>query len=345
MANLNIALHRCVRAVSKFSNCDKCETSCPVDAISIEATSTPLVDNLKCVECGACLSACPTEAVTLKDFSPLEFSFNLIENGDSLIDCKVNVPCLASISHEYLVSIAILKQGNITLNFGHCAECEIFSKVGEQIDNQIGEANLLLEALNRKERVVLESLDSNLEISERVETERRKIFDISQFRRDNSIFDRETVKQIREDRGVPNRRKLLLMALQRVEDSRHILASEDLSTLSQKRVDESCTNCQICYRICPSKALSSDYKNSVINFEPHLCLKCHLCHDVCEPSSIEIKESFSISKLIERGKDKLIEFNIAKCHECDAYFTKVGDSNLCRRCEIEESEAIELWRD
>lgn len=342
MANLNIALHKCVKTLSKFSTCSECEASCPVDAISIE-NSIPSVDQLKCVECGACISSCPTEAISLTNFSPLDLSFDIVEKETTHIDCKVNAPCLASISHEYLVSMAILKEENIALNFGHCSQCEIFHGVGEQIDSQIDEANLLLQALNRNERVVLKSLDSNLDLRENiVQRDRRKIFDTSIFKRDNSVFDKETIQQVRE-KGIPNRRKLFLMALQRVENSEHVLASEDLSTLSQKSVDESCTNCQICYRICPSKALSTDYKNSFINFELHLCLKCGLCHDVCEPSSIEIKESFSISKLLKRERDKLIEFNIAKCHECDAYFTKIGNSNLCSRCEIEESEALSLW--
>lgn len=341
MANLNIALYNCVKSISKLSSCNKCEISCPVGAISINDL-TPTIDQITCIDCGACISVCPTEAISLKNFSPLDLSFEIVENNN-MIDCKVNTPCLSAISHEYLVAMAIFKGENIKCNLEHCSNCEIFSQVGRQIENQISEANLLLKAFNRDEEILIDNFENSQFLQkDNIEKERRKIFNVSNLKRDNSIFDTQTIEKLKE-KGVPNRRKLFLMAVEKVKESHHILAREDLSTLSQKEINSDCTNCQICYRICPSKALSTDYKNSFINFEPHLCLKCNLCHDVCEVDSIQLLESFSIAKLQNRAKNKLIEFNISKCYECDGYFTKRGESNLCPRCEIEESEALALW--
>jgi formate hydrogenlyase subunit 6/NADH:ubiquinone oxidoreductase subunit I len=306
------------------------------------ANQTPEISQSECVECGGCISTCPTEALSLSKFSPLELVFESVESSDeTVLDCNSNIPCLVSLSPEYLVSMAILKDKDIVANFGGCGSCEIFSEVGDQIDSQISEANLLLEGLNSSKRIKLISIESVKDI-QKLDSKKRGLFDLSAFQRDNSIFDSDTLKKAKE-KSTPDRRKLFLMALQRVESSNHILLSSDLSSLSEKAIKTNCNNCQICYRVCPSGALKSDYKNSFIEFNSSLCLKCGLCIDVCEVNAIYETEDFSLSKLIKRDKERLIEFNIAKCHECDGYFTKIGDSNLCHRCQIEESEALELW--
>ena len=340
MATLDIAIGSCVRTLSKFSTCNRCDEVCPVNAISLDS-GFPKVENIKCVECGVCLSSCPTEAISLSNFSPLDLVFNIVETDTNILDCKVNLPCIASLSPEYLVSMAIFKNSNIVCNLSHCSTCEIFSNTWKSIDALTSEANLLLESFNREERIVLKNLpDRQIGIDE-VEKSRRKLFDISNLanreKLDSSVFQDIRKKEI------PDRRKLFLMALQRVGESHHVLDSNDLTTLSQKIVSDECTNCQICYRVCPSQALTTDYKNSYINFQPHLCLKCHLCHDVCIPDAIEIAPTFSISKLLNSESEKLIEFNVSKCYECDSYFTKFGNSNLCPRCQAEEDGAMELW--
>jgi len=345
---VNLAIHKCVNTLSKFGTCDKCFTSCPTDAIQkIEGNSIPSLSQFDCIECGVCISSCPTEALIVPNFSPLEFIFKSLDKKDDVIlDCKTDIPCLASLSVEYLTSLVVLKGENIYANFGHCLSCDIFAKVGKQIDSQIQESNFFLETLDIKKRVVLQNIskEEKDEVEKKPDLKRRSIFDTSIFKRDMRVFESEELAKAK-NKGIPDSRKLLLMAMKRVENRKnsHILHSEDISFISQKVVDETCTNCQVCYRVCPSSALSSDYKSSFIKFDSTLCLKCHLCHDVCETSSIKIREDFSLQTFLDSSSEKLIEFNISKCYECDSFYTKIGDSNLCRRCEIEENEAKELW--
>ncbi len=47
----------------KCKGCLVCVKSCPVQAISGEKGSTPIIDRTKCVKCGTCLDACPFGAI------------------------------------------------------------------------------------------------------------------------------------------------------------------------------------------------------------------------------------------------------------------------------------------
>ncbi|NWF66440.1 MAG: 4Fe-4S binding protein, partial [Campylobacterales bacterium] len=94
---------------------------------------------------------------------------------------------------------------------------------------------------------------------------------------------------------------------------------------------------------CPSDALSSDKKKSKIFFNPFFCIKCKLCEDVCETNSIFSIENFDIFELLKPANKELISFSIIRCHECNNFFTSIDGAKLCKRCQIEEEEALKLW--
>ncbi len=143
---------------------------------------------------------------------------------------------------------------------------------------------------------------------------------------------------------MPDKRKILFTTLKRagVPDAFEVLPEEEVSFASQKFVDESCTNCQICYRICPTGALSSDSKFSLIHFDAMLCVKCRLCHDVCEPDAIKLQSGFEIKEFFEPTQRTLATFNIKRCNECGNNFTYTGGEQTCPRCAVEEEEAMFL---
>jgi len=120
------------------------------------------------------------------------------------------------------------------------------------------------------------------------------------------------------------------------------VAEADIGFVSQKFIDERCTNCQICYRICPTGALSSNGRFSLINFDAMLCVKCHLCHDVCEPGAIHLQPGFEMRELFEPTQRTLATFSIKRCNECGNPFTYLGGEQTCPRCLVEEEEAMFL---
>jgi Pyruvate/2-oxoacid:ferredoxin oxidoreductase delta subunit len=345
MAKIEIESHLCTVSLSKLSSCNNCITSCPTEAIFKLENGLINISERNCVECGVCSAFCPTEAIKLIKFSPIDKIFELIKSQNIVLDCKNGgIPCLASFSIEYLVSLIILKKSDIFANYSHCSSCSIFPKVGKYISLIIDEVNFLLQALNLPHQIKLINQNIN-------HIEEKNSFDKSRRFFDGNIFDiksgevRELNYKSMRNKNIPAHRKLFLMAIKKLEVSKHILLSNDISTFSQKAIDLSCIGCQLCWRICPSGALFSNNIGSFIDFDSGLCLKCGLCHDVCENKSIYIKDEFSILKLFENRTDRLISLNMSRCDECSSLFVKKADNinNLCNRCEIEENEALSLW--
>jgi ferredoxin len=353
---LHLDIASCVRASSKFSQCTKCVDACP--------ESVQLVDNLPTfakgtgVEAAACVGACPTQAFALSDFSTTEFFFTFLESKVRLISPKINVPCISVLSVEQLIALALASDEPVTLDL---SSYDQNSQLFNLIETRIDEANFVLSSISGKVlETNLDQVETVLDEENKEETSRRSFLgnaslkgvmkhkmtfdeaveadELSAFELDSSV-----ITKIKE-KNLPDKRKILYTVLKRTEVPKHfdVLASEDVSFISQKYVDENCTNCQICYRICPTGALSSDAKFSRINFDAMACVKCHLCHDVCEPDAIHFQEGFELKEFFEPTQRTLATFNIKRCNECGNYFTYTGGEQTCPRCMVEEEEAMFL---
>ena len=356
--SLYFNLSACVRATSKFSECTKCVDACPESIQLLD--NLPSFANKTGVEAAACIGACPTEAFSLSDFSTTEFFFSFLESKIRLISPKFNVPCISVLSVEHLISLALASDETITLDM---SSYDIQSILYEQIDARIDEANFVLSSFSKK--CLETNMDKNdvrkkEELQEEEVSSRRSFlgnaslkgvvkhkmtFDEAVEADELSAFklDTITIAKIKE-KNLPDKRKILFTTLKHVghPDAFEVLAEEDISFASQKFVDESCTNCQICYRICPTGALSSDGKFSLINFDAMLCVKCRLCHEVCEPEAIQLQPGFEIKEFFEPTQRTLAKFDIKRCNECGNNFTYTGGEQTCPRCMVEEEEAIFL---
>jgi formate hydrogenlyase subunit 6/NADH:ubiquinone oxidoreductase subunit I len=308
------------------------------------------------------VAVCPSEALAVDDFSPTEFFFSFISDEESIVSCQKNVPCIAALSSEHLLSLCALKKGLI-LDIGHCGGCEIGEKTVESMKERIESANYLLEAIEVDSRVECEAIGyTNSEVDE--PKDRRdffKTFHLRGIAKAKHDFEKEVESTTDEfvevsidsshtqelrAKKITDRRKLFFTALKRVEKpSRfHVVDGSMIAFTSQKIMDESkCTACQMCYRICPTAALTSDMRNSKIDFDPFLCVKCHLCHDVCESDAISVSTSYNLKEWFEPKVQNLITYSVRRCDECDALFSSVGEEKICRRCQLEEEEALELW--
>ena len=358
--SLHLEIASCVRATSKFSDCSKCVDACP--------ESIQLVDNLPSfanntgVEAAACIGVCPTEAFSFSDFSTTEFFFSFLESKVRLISPKINVPCISVLSVEHLISLALASDEMITIDLSSYDEDSLLF---EHIEKSIEEANFVLSSFSEKQLntnyvAQKEPKKETEQESEDEVTSRRsflgnaslkgvvkhkKSFDDAVEADELKSFklDAEVIAKIKE-KNLPDKRKILFTTLKRagVPDTFEVLPQEEVSFTSQKFVDESCTNCQICYRICPTGALSTDAKFSLIHFDAMLCVKCHLCHDVCEPKSIKLQSGFEIKEFFEPTQRTLATFNIKRCNECGNNFTYTGGEQTCPRCMVEEEEAMFL---
>ena len=356
--SLHLEIASCVRATSKFSDCTKCIDACP--------ESIQLVDNLPSfanntgVEAAACVGVCPTEAFSLSDFSTTEFFFSFLSSKVRLISPKLNLPCLSVLSVEHLISLALVSEDEITLDL---SSYDSESILYEQIEARIEEANFVLSSFSEKKLVTNVDRPISTEKFEKKEEEvasRRSFLGNASLKGmvkhkmsfDEAVeadelktfaLDINIIAKIKE-KHLPDKRKILFTTLKQagIPENFEILAEEDIGFTSQKFVDDRCTNCQICYRICPTGALSSDGKFSLINFDAMLCVKCRLCHDVCEPDAIQLQPSFEIKEFFKPTQRTLARFDIRRCEECGNNFTYQGGEQECPRCKVEEEEAMFL---
>ncbi|MCH9813783.1 MAG: 4Fe-4S binding protein [Epsilonproteobacteria bacterium] len=351
MSIINIELGNCVKVFSKNASCTNCADICPEKVITY-TDNVPQVDS-SCTECGLCLGTCPTEAISLKSFDTLEFIFSFLEKEEHTIACKNEIPCLGILSVEHLVSLSILSVHE-TLTLQSCELCH------QQLTTYVSEANYLLDALQCGKSITLEQkLEETKRESVEEQSEDRRAFlqrlslkgaIKSKVEFEQEVQSHETRTLSQEDsanirkKELPNKRKLLYMALKRLHkiDEFKLIEESYLSFISQKRIEQSCDNCSICYRVCPTGALNSDKRGSKIHFDALSCVKCRLCHDVCEPDAIKL-EAFNTKSFFKPKIDELIKFNVMRCNECANFFTYQGGEVICPRCKLEEEEAKELW--
>ncbi len=349
----------CVRATSKFSTCTKCVDAAP-EAIHIEEQLPSFVKSTG-VEAAACVGACPTSAFSLSDFSVTEFFFTFLESKVRLISSNLNVPCISVLSVDHLISLALASNENITIDL---TPYESGSHLLELIQSRIEEANFILSSFSDKiidtnldeKDVVSDPIENDNEITSRREfltkntslkgvIKHKQAFNEAVDADELQTFDIDVdiISKIK-DKNLPDKRKILFTALKHISkpENYEILPESDISFVSQKYIDDKCTNCQICYRICPTGALSSNGKFSIINFDAMLCVKCHLCHDACEPDAIHLQPGFEIKEFFESSQRTLVTFDVKRCDECGNYFTYTGGELTCPRCAVEEEEAMFL---
>lgn len=361
MSLLQLSPARCVRALSVNSLCSHCVDSCPTGAITLSGR-LPSINQSLCVGCAGCVSVCPSEALSLDDFSPTEFFFSFASEEGNLVSCQKNLPCIAALSSEHLLSLCALKKG-LVLDIGHCSGCDIGEKVLESIHVRVEDANYLLEAIEVSDTIRCQEVAYRSEESSEPKDRRDffKTFHLNSvakvranFEKEiqsttdefiDSIIDSSHTQELRVKK-ITDRRKLFFTALKRLEQPSlyHVVDASKIGFTSQKIMDETkCTACEMCYRVCPTAALTSDVRGSKIDFDPFLCVKCHLCHDVCETDAITLSTSYNLKEWFEPRVQNLITFSVRRCDECDALFRSVSGARVCRRCQLEEEEALELW--
>ena len=153
----------CTRQLSPRSKCQKCADICPVDAISIERSSTPgfmadmNLDEDACIECGLCTLACPTSAFSWQNPTLMQLrnkSAKACEasEGKVYLTCDktgikefsstvISVPCLGMIPWEFWLSLQSDYEGKFAIYLPDdlCEHCEVTSGE-EQIFEQVGQA-------------------------------------------------------------------------------------------------------------------------------------------------------------------------------------------------------------
>ncbi len=354
MNRIQFDFNNCVHVYFKDSSCRNCIDVCPVEDVLYQEDYKIKIKKENCVSCGACVGVCPSEAFSLKGFDIYSFYKNFISQNTNILSCKKNLPCLSVLSTEFMISMVLAKKQDIVLDTGHCSDCFVGSLI-HTIKKNLDEANYFLEKLGVENRVVSQEISLK---QEGIENKRRDFLKnfgkaaagvtfwalmpgISSFEEKE-----EKIKNIVSEKVNITKRKALLENLKNldIDLSQIDIETENISFTSEKWIDNSvCTNCSVCYNICPTGALKSGEERLKILFEPKLCIKCRVCHEVCPENCLHLKNKLNLNTFLN-DTEILAEHVMIPCEECMVPFSYKGDTTLCPRCRELEQEIKDLLK-
>ncbi len=352
MDRLKFNFSDCVHVYYRDSSCSFCIDVCPVEGVITQDDYRISVNTENCVSCGACVGACPSEAFSLSGFD-VEVLFKTLKK-ESLLSCKKNLPCLSVLSVEDIVSAVLNTGSDIIFDTGHCRDCFIGTLLDE-INKKVNEANYILEKLGVENRVIIQ--DVCFETDKEEKKNRRSFLKnfgkaaagltfwalmpgISSFEEEKD----EKVKNIVEEKINIKRRKRFVDALNSLnaDFSQIELSVDRISFTSDKWIDNSrCTNCSVCYNVCPTGALKAGEERLKILFQPKLCIKCRVCHEVCPENCLHLKETLNMETFLNET-EVLAQHVMIPCEECLVPFSYKGDTTLCPRCRQLDEEIRDL---
>ena len=335
---------KCLRSETVMNDCSLCIELCPEEAMVFDRKRLTL-DTQKCTACASCMGVCPTQALRSEAFDPERFVLSFAaEEGGALTCRRGDLPCLAALSPEHLIALALRKGSGLECETGECEGCELnrTGTVLPRIHTIVEEANRFLEAMGAEERVecverVAYEPVAVEQAGQEVDESRRALFrkissPVEEGAR-GTIDDSEL--SVSEDERQPLKRILLKKSLKCVaerfpEDTR---LEGPFEFVVGKRIDAgTCTNCQECAMFCPTGALSILQDNTGIIFQVGKCIHCAICNDICKPRSIDNVESFDLVAFAFDRMELLVKHTLEFCEECKVAFPYRGGEKICDRC-------------
>ena len=336
---------KCLRSDYAMNDCSLCIDLCPEEAMVFDRKRLTL-DTEKCTACAACMGVCPTQAFESDTFDPERFVLAFAaEEGSELTCRREDLPCLAALSPEHLISLVLRKEAGLQCETGECEGCELnrTGTVLPRIRTTVEEANRFLEAMGADERVECvervayeppaTEAPEEPEVDESRRALFRKIAPSTEEESQEPIDDSELA--VSEEERLPLKRILLKNSLKKVaerfpEDTR---LEGPFEFVVGKRIDaDTCTNCQECAMFCPTGALGILQDNTGIIFQVGKCIHCAICNEICKPRSIDNVESFDLVSFAFDRMDLLVKHTLEICEECKVAFPYRGGEKVCDRC-------------
>ena len=333
---------KCLRSEFAKNECRICIDLCPEGAMVFDRGKLTL-DIDTCTACSACIGSCPTEALMSEIFDPNHFSLVFSKELETLISCKKNLPCIASLSSQHLISIALRKSGEVVCDLSHCFECSINkdNRIYKTIISMIDEANNFLKIYGSKKEIKIETKLQNLEIGRRGLF--KKLIDVAkEINEETSMTELMNSSEEKQ----PLKRILLKNALklQSKNFPENTELDAKLSFVKNKNIDDkTCTNCQECVMFCPTDALSPLWDNTGILFQMGKCISCSICDDICQPGSIKSNNRFDLLEFAFDKTKLLVKHRLEICKECKVAFPYQEGEKICIRCRDFRANYSELF--
>jgi ferredoxin len=353
---------QCLNATRRFAKCELCHEICPVDAIRPDHPVPNFTQN-ECVKCNACLPVCPVGAYEAEDaiLNLLKCAFRFHLHSMEIICEKHLAPaegapateiayqirgCLAGLGTGAYLALFALGAENIIVRTDACEDCP-WGALRPRIETQIQETKNLLEAWQWEGR--LSSLSEILDIekherhlwnTENLPVSRRDLFRLSSQQSDFA-FARELAGESEDKKVHPSRNRFRLIASIRNLIKTHPVIQGiilDRIGFAKLTIDETCTACGACSRICPTGALifesNTKEKTYRLSFAPDLCIDCGVCLQACMHHSITLNSEPSFQYVFGSSEPTTLrEGGLTRCVGCKVWFASEVGEEYCPSCE------------
>lgn len=344
--SLELSYERCVRTRAVSASCRACVDACPVQAVSLAPPRGSVAVALDdCVACGVCQAACPTEALRGAFDVPA-----LLAPAPAELRCgQGGLPCVGALSAEDLLAAA-LKAGTLAVVAQTCAAG---STGHPRAKAAVEQARAFLGAIGAG--VTIAFADESQPQPAPAKAPPTPVPPRRQFLgmfvpgavpQRLSQPERLDVKALRDAAPTARRQRLLAALPADAEPRLAELDGARLDFTSSKLVnDATCTGCVQCVTACPTGALTTPRLRQQLRFDASRCVKCHLCHDVCEPRALTLAPAFRVADFLDFAPKVLVRLSMTQCGECGASYKADGrEDALCPRCREHDADARELWR-
>lgn len=350
-------VQRCIRMRHRQSECRICVDVCPEDAITLD--SGPRVSE-RCSRCGLCQTACPTEVFQgefhsdqhlLARIGPLLRSEPRAAGGQPLfVHCReaepqhresVAVPCLGSVTENFLFGAVALGANPLTLVRGDCDSCRL--RAGEALFAKALEAYLALASVVESDSSVLKT--EQRQRSDQALSARRKFFSRVTGRGNHADFDWPApgtdalvpTRSASEPGAGPTPGRTLLQTLLRgVSWSPKTSLRYDAGLpWASLRIDQSdCATCGTCVNLCPTGAITRRIENDRLShhFRSALCVNCRLCEKACPQQVISFESEFDARDLVREEARAITAIGLHPCEICGETLPE-REGRFCITCQ------------
>jgi len=351
----------CLNATRRLAKCELCHAICPKEAIK-PGYPLPEFNQSDCVKCKACLPICPVGAYKAEDsVLPLLKCITRFHPQSLELICEkhpapeAGIPnteiafqirgCLAGLGSGAYLALFALGVEHVIARTDACGNCE-WGKLYPRIESQIQETRTFLSAWEWDEKLSSISMPPDNDNpkrpiwnTEKVPVSRRDLFRLPSQQSEFTLA-RELAADLEDTHYHPSRNRARLIAsIRKLIEAQPphmepLLDNLGFVTLS---VDESCTACGSCARICPTGALifESDKKEKTyhLKFAPELCIDCKVCLHACMPHSLTLDSKPSFEYVFGNAKPITIrEGQLTRCEGCKVWFASEAGEDYCPGC-------------
>lgn len=350
---------RCTRFRYRYSECQRCADACPHDAITLSDTGAQ-IDSTRCQNCALCISACHTGAWASESFKPIDLLRQAIKQPAYRIACAPSglaadaiVPCLGAVDAAMIAYLGKRRIPLTLLGSAHCGECAHGGKGAAQLTANHDAAEALRAAAHEADKDWLEPQlpGTAAPAPQRSQAARRQLFRRLIGRGVDAVTAPQAVaRPVVPDKAIragayagTEQRELLQIVCERKDGQPCTIGWHEALPLMQLTLRQGCTNCEACFRACPTGAIQivENPGDWALTFQIDRCVACEVCLEVCQPRVLDAEARFDARP--EQPAKTLHNLVKQRCERCDRFFVSATPQKTCPVCSDDEDAFAQIF--